>query len=84
METIMTEDDCLTKEGASRLCLRLQALYGDRVLFRVEQDKYGVWGVRSNMVRGVPKDGKPYTREPQGIVKDRKSTKKPNGVEEIK
>ena len=74
-------DDFGTKEGAAKLVARLQSIYRDRVMFRIEQDKYGVWGVRSDMIRGIPRDGEPYKcKEPFNVGKERKSTKpNPNG-----
>lgn len=72
----MVEDN-LSKEGATRLAARLQNIYGTRVNFIVEQDKYGVWGIRSDMVRGCPKDGKGhYSGYSSGVRVNNKPSRK--------
>lgn len=73
-------DDFGTKEGAAKLVARLQSIYRERVMFRIEQDKYGVWGVRSDMIRGIPRDGEPFKpKEITRVGKEGKSKLAPNG-----
>lgn len=55
----MTEDN-LTKEGAAKIVARLQSIYHHRVAFRIEYEQ-GSWVVRSDMKRGLPRDGVAYT-----------------------
>lgn len=72
------ENDYLTKDGAAKIVARLQSIYGPRVTFRIEYAG-SAWVVRSDMKRGLPRDGVAYTGWKEALLVGKPDRVDPNG-----
>jgi hypothetical protein len=58
----MSQRDFLTERGAQELLGIIEANCRYKAIFRVEKSDYGLFVIRSNLLRGLPKD------EKQGVL----------------